>query len=264
MNKELYERAFNEESFEGGYIPTSYYLFDETESTNEEIISRANQGASEGTLAVALKQTKGQGRSGRSFFSPNAGNLYMSFLLRPLSSTPMSLLTPAAAVATRRAINRVLGISTQIKWVNDLYLDDKKVCGIIAKAMNIDDANRMYVVIGIGINVHTPNEEIPDDIPNYGTLLDYSTNLEQEDIIPKLCAALYSEYMKIYTDIDDVDFMNEYRSASNVIGKEVTYISGDKQIKVTVCDIDDEGSLIVTDENGNNVKYRDGEIRIKL
>lgn len=264
MNKELYENAFNEESFEGGYIPTSYYLFDETVSTNEEIIERARQGAPEGTLAVALKQTNGQGRSGRTFFSPNAGNLYMSFLLRPSSTVKLELLTPAAAVATNRAISRVLGIKTQIKWVNDLYYGDKKVCGIIAKANDVGDVNKMNVVIGIGINVHIPCEAIPEDIPNYGTLLDSVYVEGEEDIIPKLCAAVYSEYMKIYTDLDDLDFMNDYRNSSNVIGQEVTYVVGETEQNVMVKDIDNEGRLIVVDDKGQERIFRDGEIRIKI
>lgn len=264
MNKELFEEAFNEESFEGGYVPTSYHLFDVTDSTNEEIIKRAEAGAPEGTLAVSLKQTNGQGRSGRSFFSPDAGNLYMSFLLRPLSSTRMELLTPAAAVATIRGIKKVCNVSPQIKWVNDIYLSDKKISGIIARAQNVQDAARMYVCIGIGINVHVPNEEIPSDIPSYGTIFDHVELEGEENIIPKLCASIYSEYMKIYTDMDDLDFMREYKNASNCIGKEVTYISGNDEKTIFVEDISDDGALIVRDEEGALKSFRDGEIRIKL
>ena len=263
MDNELYERAFHEESLEGGYVPNGLFLFDTTPSTNDEIVKLADKGAPEGTLAIGAKQTMGQGRSGRSFFSPDGGNLYMSFLLRPSRYVKMELITPAAAVATVRGIKRVTGIDTEIKWVNDIYLGNKKISGMIAKAYNIEDKNRMYVVMGIGINVHMTDEAVPDDIPAYGTLLEHKITAGETDIIPRLAAAIYSEYMKIYTDIENPDFMDEYRQYSNVIGKNVTYLSGGEERKVKVLTIDDDGAIVV-DDNGLETSYRDGEIRIQL
>lgn len=262
MNRQLYEQAFQECVLDGGYNCNRLELFDVTDSTNEEISKIAMKGAPEGSLAVAAKQTSGQGRNGRNFFSPDGGNLYMSFLLRPVSSTPLNLLTPAAAVAVARAIDKVCNKKVSIKWVNDIFYREKKVCGIIAKAYNVGQPT-MYIVIGIGVNVHMTTEEIPADIKSFGTLYNLGENTD-EYLIPRLCAAIYSEYMNIYNDLDDLDFMKEYKEKSLVIGKEVSYLAGDKEAIVKVVDIDLDGGLVVEDENHERKTYKDGEIRISI
>jgi len=263
VNRDIYEEAFFLIQREGGYACNKLALFDVTGSTNDEIKSLADKGSAEGTVAIALSQTRGQGRSGRTFYSPAAGNVYMSILLRPTSMTPLELLTPAAAVATARAISRVCNKEVQIKWVNDLFYNDKKVCGIIAKAYNIGQ-NDMYVILGIGINVHKSDEEIPTDIKSYGVLYDYNQNQSDARIIPNLCANIYSEYMSIYSDFDDLEFMEEYRNRSNVIGQDVSYIEGENVKTIHVSDIDNSGRLVVEGDDGEFVKYRDGEIRISI
>lgn len=263
MDKNLFEEAFFLIQREGGYACNKLALFDVTGSTNDEIKILADKGSAEGTVAIAMQQTRGQGRSGRSFFSPAGGNLYMSMLLRPTSMAPLELLTPAAAVATARAIKKVCDKDVQIKWVNDLFYNDKKVCGIIAKAYNIGKPD-MYVILGVGINVHKTDDEIPSDIKSYGVLYDSQQSSSDVEIIPKLCANIYSEYMGIYSDLDDIDFMDEYRFRSNVIDRDVRYIDGDSEKTIHVVDIDNSGRLVALGDDGEFIKYRDGEIRISI
>jgi len=262
MDKSLFEKAFYEVSFEGGYCCNRLELFDVTTSTNDEICKIAENGGPEGSLCISASQTMGQGRSGRSFFSPAGGNLYMSFLLRPASDVPFGLLTPAAAVAVTRTIEKVCKRQAGIKWVNDIFYNDRKVCGIIAKAFNMGQSN-MYIVIGIGINVHMSSEEIPEDIKAYGTLYD-TKDTGDEMIIPRLAAGIYSEYMNIYTNLDDLDFMDEYRKKSIIIGSKVRYITGNEEKYVKVTDINDAGQLVAQDDTGNIFTYNDGEIRIQI
>lgn len=126
------------------------YIFETTDSTNIRAKSLARSGAEDGTLVLAEKQTAGRGRRGKSFFSPKGGGLYMSLVLRPgEGSCDIQLLTIAAATAVCLSLEKLAGIKPQIKWVNDIYLDEKKLCGILCEKNSDTDA----VIVGIGINL---------------------------------------------------------------------------------------------------------------
>ena len=124
-------------------------VYEEIDSTNNAAKQWAQKGAPDGSAVVALRQTAGKGRLGRSFYSPSATGIYMTVILRPsLSLEQSTLVTSAAAVATARAIEKVTGISVQIKWVNDLYLNGKKLCGILAESMLLPEGKLDYLVVG--------------------------------------------------------------------------------------------------------------------
>lgn len=267
MNKLIYEEAFNNICIENKINCPGLFLYEEVDSTNNVIDEKAREGAQEGICAIASQQTLGQGRSGRTFYSPSGGNLYMSFLLRPKNLEMISYITPAAAVASSCAIADVCNIQTGIKWVNDLYYNGKKVSGMIAKGYNLAEMDKAYVVVGIGINVHNNSSKIPENVRDiYGSLYDSQYDAKEETVIAKLSAAVYGQYMRIYRSISDKDygFMSEYRKRSIVIGKNATYVSGEENHTIRVIDIDMEGSLIVEETDGSINTYRDGEIRIKI
>lgn len=249
----------------GKYSP-QLYVYESIGSTNDTLIDMAKDGCEDGSVIVALSQTNGHGRSGRSFFSPPGGNLYMSILIRNVDIDRMSLVTPAGAVATLQGIKDICNKETGIKWVNDLYFNSKKICGILAQAYNISTDNQ-FIVIGIGINVREIDEDVPADIKNvYGFLYEKNEICLNESIkmIRKLAASIYCHYMDIYKNHFSSDFMKIYRKYSMVINKEVSYLSGDEECRINVTGIDDMGALITRDSNGNEKKYSDGEIRIRL
>lgn len=260
----VYRRAFSSFTSENIICPDVYF-FESIGSTNDYLRELAENGAKEGTVVVSYCQTNGHGRSGRSFYSPEGGNLYMSILLRPEDLNNLNLLTPAAAVAVFRAIKRVLGIEVKIKWVNDLYFNGKKVCGILASAYGFLD-NNPFVVVGIGINVSVEESKVPEDIKGiYGSLLNGQlTSDEVSRVLPELAAATFEEYMNIYKNEDVSKYMKEYKEYSMVVGEKVSYLSGNETINVDVIDIDNNGGLVVREANGNVKTYMDGEIRIKL
>ena len=141
-------------------------VFSSVTSTNTILKEMAEQGAKEGTVIIAEEQTAGRGRTGKQFYSPKGTGIYISILLRPDIPAEESLfLTTSAAVATARAIEDVSDKRALIKWVNDIYLEDKKACGILTEgAFNVETGKLDYAIVGIGINVCIPDGGFPDNI----------------------------------------------------------------------------------------------------
>ena len=159
------------------------------ESTNDYVKKRANNGEKEGLVVIANEQTKGKGRLGRTFYSPSDTGIYMSLLIRPDKSPEKSLIiTSAAAISVCKAIRTVAGVKASIKWVNDIVIDNKKVCGILTEGKVDADNNKLdYAVVGIGINITYPKEGFPEDIADIATSL---KDNHDEDIKNKLIAKI--------------------------------------------------------------------------
>ena len=245
-------------------METDLRFFNVVDSTNTVVQSMADEGAREGTCVVALAQTKGQGRSGRSFFSPEGGNLYMSLLLRPKSDVITSKITIAAAVSVSEVLDEVFDITTGIKWVNDIIYNDRKICGIVATARNVGRAD-MYVILGIGINIYA--HDVPDDILGvYGSILNRPCDLsvdEERSFVEDLAQKLINRFAKYYEDPGSPSLIKGYQKRSCVTGREVLYMSGSDTKPAKVIGIDDDGGIIL-DMNGTVGTFRDGEIRIKM
>ena len=143
----------------------TFKVYDSLISTNKTAKELAENGAKEGTVIVAKKQTGGRGRLGRSFYSPEGTGLYFSIILRPDFSPKENLLiTPAAAVAVSTVIEALTDTKAQIKWVNDIFINGKKVCGILSEAKLNAKGTTEYVILGIGVNLTTPKGGFPKDI----------------------------------------------------------------------------------------------------
>ncbi len=239
-------------------------IFDTVESTNITLSKLADDGAPEGTCVVALAQTNGQGRSGRTFYSPEGGNLYMSLLLRPSDEDRIKMITTMAAVAVVRALKERFDVDAGIKWVNDIIYRERKVCGIVAQAHNFS-SDEMYIVLGIGINIYASGS-IPEEIADiYGSVIETECDLkhdEQLSLARDLALKIVREFSVIYESGDVHSHIGEYRRYSVLEGKEVEYLSGDEAVRATVCGIDDEGAIVL-ERNGIRKSYSDGEIRIK-
>lgn len=235
------------------------------DSTNTYLRGLASNGAEEGILAVSSEQTNGYGRRGRSFFSPADTGLYMSILLRPKFSAQTAVkITSAGAVAVCRAIEKVLGISADIKWVNDIYYNGKKVAGIATEgALNIENGLFDYAVIGIGVNVYKPQSDFPSEISATAGVL---TETQTADTKNKLAAEIYKSFMELYHKLPECDFLNEYEKRLMWKGGKIYIISGaDGKIKTpaVLLGTDESCALKVRYENGKEDIISSGEISIR-
>ena len=239
-------------------------IFDEVDSTNITLEELAADGAEEGCCVISFRQRSGEGRSGRSFYSPKGGNLYMSLLLRPQDERTFGLITVMAAASAVNAIKTVLGADAGIKWVNDIICNGKKAGGIIAKAGDFGTDN-MHVILGIGLNIYEA-ETVPEDIRQvYGSIMGRACTLRDDEAraqAVRLAEEIIKEFSRYYED-PGADAVGDYRKSCAVIGKDVEYISGSEVITGQVIGIDDDGGIII--RTGDTQKaYRDGEIRIKV
>lgn len=234
-------------------------------STNEAVKTLASNGEAEGKVILAEEQTGGRGRKGREFFSPPGTGIYMSILLRPkLSAAESALLTTSAAVAVALSLESISGKDTQIKWVNDVFMDGKKVCGILTEAsMSLENGWLDYAVLGIGINVALPSDGFPNDLTEIATSV-FSESNDYGDLRNRLVAQVLNNFMRFYEHLTDRLFLSEYRKRIISLGRPVTVIKDNKQRKATAIDINDDCHLKVRYENGDEEYLSSGEVSIKI
>ena len=232
------------------------------DSTNNRAKALAAEGAPHGTAVIADSQTGGRGRRGRSFFSPEHSGIYLTVILRP-SCTPeqASLLTSMAAVATARAIEKTADADVKIKWVNDLYLGDRKICGILSEAgMNMESGQLDHVAVGIGVN--TARMAFPPELQEIATSVGNETGTVPDR--NRLIAEILNELEKLYDKQDSAAFLRESRRRSNVIGRDITVIEGEKRYPARAVDIDSRGRLIIeTPEGRTRLNYGEVSLRLK-
>ncbi|MBQ9767377.1 MAG: biotin--[Lachnospiraceae bacterium] len=243
-----------------GSLISSVEVLSETDSTNRAAKELAVKGAAEGTLLVAKRQSMGKGRLGRSFFSPEGG-IYMSAVLRPrIPAERAVLITTCAAVAVARAIEKETGLQAGIKWVNDIFIEGKKVCGILTEAgLDFESGMPEYVILGIGINVE--QQSVPEDLKDIVGCLESFTQAQIAK--SKLIAAVWNEFSVLYEKLGDAEYMKEYKERSILLGKEVTVLSAGGNYTAAVCDIDAEGHLIIETERGIE-KLSSGEVSVRV
>ncbi len=231
-------------------------MFEEIDSTNSEAKRRAAGGDGGPLLLVARMQTAGRGRMGRSFSSPASSGVYFSLLYTPLTGMRDAVhITSAAAVAVRRSIFRCTGKKVGIKWVNDLYYQGKKVCGILCESMMTDGGQR--IVIGIGINLD--GKALPKELAATAGGLG-----ESPVVAEALAAESCRELLKMIRSPMDFSWLYEYRSASIVLGKAVRWSRGEKTGEGIAADIDETGRLSVLGADGTVVLLDSGEISLRL
>ena len=235
---------------------------DTVDSTNTAVLELAQKGADEGLVVIANEQTSGRGSKGRSFFSPDKSGIYMSILLRPtgLRAEESTRITSIAAVAVCEAIEAVCAKKAGIKWVNDIIIHDKKVCGILTQGA-FENGNLKYAILGIGINIYPPKNGFPDDIKNSaGSIL----NKIQEDLKIRLTACILNKFFEYYDFCRDTGYMNLYRKRNIVINRRVQIISAGVNTSAFVTNIDDNCCLESRFEDGSLHKFSSGEISIKF
>lgn len=214
---------------------------------------------------VAASQTAGRGRLGRPFYSPAASGIYLSLVYSKAGITKPSLFTANAAVAVARAIKKVFDLDAKIKWVNDVYIDGKKVCGILTEGIaNFETGLIESVVVGIGVNIFT-NENQPEELKDVaGSLINASEDSKRAE----LAAEIVNEMFSILDGGEESiqKSMKEYRDRSILIGRQIEFSpvinAADKNYVCTVQDITLDGKLVVKMTDGEIKELESGEISI--
>lgn len=232
-------------------------------STNDVARQLAMNGAPEWTVVLAEEQSAGRGRNARSFYSPKGSGIYCSVVLRPRYAASETLfITTCAAVAVAEGIERVTGQAAQIKWVNDVFVCGKKVCGILTEAsFSVENGGLEYAVLGFGINVKTEN--FPAEIDGVATSL-YPRGGCAGDLRAKLCASVLERFRYYYGRIPERTFYPEYRRRSFVLGKKVRVLGVGIDREATALDIDENCYLRVRFTDGTERLLSSGEVSVKL
>lgn len=225
---------------------------DKVTSTNDILKNNAEK-YEDKTVLVAREQTAGKGRMGRSFYSPPTG-LYFSVLLKDIKSNPTSL-TIIAAVAVMKGIYETFGISAQVKWVNDIILSGKKICGILAEGV-FSGSRMSHAVVGIGINVST--KEFPDEIKDIAGSLERDS--EKSDILLHNILKNFDEEIK---NSDSKSYLDFYKKNCLTLNKKVRLLVNDNSYEEGFAfDIDESANLLVKKESGETIKVFFGEAKV--
>jgi len=238
---------------------TEVFVFEELDSTNSEAKRSVSKGISSPTLIIADSQTSGRGRLGRSFYSPCSTGVYFSYVYKPANGIASGVaVTSAAAVAVCRAIKEVAGLNAGIKWVNDIYIDGKKVCGILCEAITeLNSQTAQCIIVGIGINVSTEN--FPDDLKvKAGSLK--ARNVDRN----RLAASVINHLEMLIEGLEKRTFIEEYRRLSLVLGKPITYIKNGVETQAAAVGVDNDGGLIVRLSDGTETTLSSGEISVRI
>lgn len=234
-------------------------VLENVDSTNSYAKALCHKGFAEGDCIFALSQSGGKGRLGRSFFSYEGG-IYMSLILKPALSADCALfITTAAAVAVSEAIDKLFGKTSKIKWVNDIYINDKKVCGILTEGAINEGGALEYAVLGIGINLGAP-EKFPEDISSIAASV-----LETADdfnIKAKLIAEIVKIFFEIYKMGESKGYMSRYKERSYLKNKKIEFVKDGNTYTADVLGIDDNAGLILS-INGEKITLSAGEVSVR-
>ncbi len=233
-------------------------------STNVAAAEAAQVGAPAGTLFIADSQSAGRGRLGRTFVSPAGTGLYMSLILRPsFPASDVQYVTPCAAVAAAEALEGVSGKSAGIKWVNDIYMAERKVCGILTQASFADDGRPDWIVLGIGVNLLPPMGGFPAELRDKAGAV-FGTDETSVDRMT-VAANIINRFYAYYPCLSQKQFLDGYRRRSVLDGKCVL-VGTDREgyhESATVQGITDEFGLSVRMEDGTETVLTAGEVSVK-
>ncbi|MHC2994543.1 MAG: biotin--[acetyl-CoA-carboxylase] ligase [Candidatus Atribacteria bacterium] len=245
------------------YIGQKIYYFTELESTNimaKEKVSHKEEEINEGTVIIAERQSAGKGRLGRKWFSPTGG-IWLSIILYPqLSPSYIPRITLMTAVAVVKAIERCAQIKGQIKWPNDILINEKKVCGILTEmSVELDLIN--WVVVGIGINVDIKKQEFPEDIREKTTSLKEALRKEISRV--RLVQIFLKEFERYYELLKKREIsliLKEWKSYSHTLGKKIKINIGENIVTGEAIDVNEKGELILKKKGGELIEIISGTI----
>lgn len=238
-------------------------LYREAGSTNQLAKQAAVSGeAGHGSFVIAQQQTAGRGRRGRSFYSPEDAGLYLSVVLEPKGETLQEslLLTTAAAVAVYKAVQKVCGISLDIKWVNDLYFHGRKVCGILTEAItDFESGNIEYAIVGIGLNLYCAAVGYPEELQGIAGAL-YPDETSASGIDRNLLTAEIVNFL--LEETAHLKLSSVYVEHNMIPGREITIMDGSRSRHARALDICPDGCLRVEEEDGTISVLSYGEVSV--
>lgn len=239
-------------------------VYETIPSTNTALKTMATEGARAGLALIAGAQTAGRGRMGRSFYSPADSGLYMSLLLRPEGRAADAMrLTACAAVAAAETIEELSGRTAQIKWVNDIYMDDRKVCGILTEASADAQSGAMrYVVVGLGVNTRVPKGDFPEELRSIAGAAFGTRSVP--DLRCRLAAGILDRLWRYAADPADASILAGYRRRSFLPGREIWILppDGERQRALALA-VNDDYSLRVQLPDGSKRDLSTGEVSVR-
>ena len=231
-----------------------FEIFDKIDSTN----TYARNVLKDGKVIISDMQKNGRGRMGRNFYSPEDNGIYMSVVLKvDKEYSDLDLFTIAIASITLSAIEKVTGKNCFVKWVNDIFLNDKKVSGILCENVLSKDGKKIeYIIIGIGINVKSV-KDFPMDLKDIaGCIEEIDRNV--------LIAEILKGTQTLRKDFNLKKYLKLYKEKSMVINKNISFFLNSKEYSGKVEDINEKGNLVVRIPNGDIKIIKSGEIRLNL
>ncbi len=238
-------------------IGKKIHSYKEIDSTNDTASKLASQGEKEGSIVIAEYQTKGRGRLGRKWISPRGKGAYFSVILRPdILPKEVSIITLISSLSVAKAIREALNLPAFIKWPNDVLINRHKVCGILTELNGeLDKVN--FVIIGIGININTKKELLPEGAT--------SLSIEKRKDISRLefTRALFKsldKYYKIFNEGKIAEVIKEYKELSAVLNTQIQVNSHNQVISGHAVDIDKEGALVLRMDSGFHERVLTGDV----
>lgn len=234
--------------------------FDSLPSTNTEAARQARLGVPEGLCVVAREQTAGRGRKGRVWVSPLDAGLYFSIVLRPqMEQSRWPLLTLMSALAVHQALMQACGLATDIKWPNDVYAGERKLCGILAETVEAEAGRAVIIGIGINLNDHA----FPEELKSIATSVEAETGrrVEREPLIAALVSAILREYRALVKPGGVAGLLGRWAAQSSYAsGKRVQVELENETIAGMTCGLEPDGALRVETVEGELRIVRTGDV----
>ena len=261
LNHNLIINALKQSMFSGKLM-----FHDRVESTNDLAKAMALEGAENGTVIIAEEQTSGRGRMGRKWLSPPSSNLLFSLLLRPdLYTEKVFTLTMLLALSTVEAVETQTGVNAMIKWPNDIYVQDRKLAGILTE-FSVTGNRLSHVILGIGINVNWDPEEATGShmlYPATSLMREAGHTVSREFLLINILSAYETHYMDVSRN-GPARVQELWNKRSMLTGRNVSVeISNNEVINGTAIGIDEKGALLVSDIKGQTHTILNGDVHIK-
>ncbi|MBU1147591.1 MAG: biotin--[acetyl-CoA-carboxylase] ligase [Candidatus Omnitrophica bacterium] len=238
-------------------IGKKIYSYKEVSSTNDAAHELAASGEEEGAIVAAEYQTKGRGRLGRKWISPRGKGAYFSIILRPdILPREVSLITLISALSVAKAVRETAGLSAYIKWPNDILINGLKVCGILTE-LNGETDKVNFVIAGIGININTKKELLPDGSTSIAE--ERHCHVSRLEFVKAVLVNL-DRYYKVFNKGEIGDILSEYKKLSAVLDRRVQINYHNRLISGQAIDVDKDGALILRLDSGFNERVLAGDV----
>lgn len=224
-------------------IGSKLHRFNEVDSTNDVAMELAEKGAVEGEVVIARSQKKGRGRAGRGWESSSDNNVYMSVILRPDSLPNIACITLVTGIAVAEALKNFAEGELKVKWPNDIWLNGKKLCGILA------EKGDTFVVVGVGVNVNSTFNEFSPEVGRIATSLAIESGRKYD--VEKVIASICREFERSYASLKSEGFRpfkKLFDKWSLVNGKRISVTFGKDVRQGMASGIDDDGALLLEND----------------